>query len=235
MAVYHLQENPAGIAPQMNDSTANGNSATMNGSMLASQQQPGEIGGSVSFEGNTWASLANPANFSFERTDSFSLSGWLKTATNSGGTLLSKFPVAPGAGWALMQAAGATNPVIGFVLGGTNGFAFAWTPAIATSRWHYVVATYSGTSSVAGMRIYVDGVSQPLTTVLDDLTTSMLNNLTPAINGRAGPNSMSADSMEEIRVSAKGVVFSPAWVTASFNDQSSPGVFFSVVMGLTAP
>src|SRR5208337_2006775 len=83
MAVYHLQENPAGAAPQMNDSTANANHATMNGAVLASQQQPGEIGGSVNFEGNTWAGLANPANFSFERTDSFSLSGWFKLASNA--------------------------------------------------------------------------------------------------------------------------------------------------------
>ena len=59
----------------MNDSTSNANHATMNGSVQASQQQPGEIAGSVNFEGNTWASMANPANFSFERTDSFSLSG----------------------------------------------------------------------------------------------------------------------------------------------------------------
>ena len=64
MAVYHLKESPAGTAPQMNDSTSNGNSATMNGTVLATQQQPGEIDGSVNFEGNTWASLANPANFS---------------------------------------------------------------------------------------------------------------------------------------------------------------------------
>ena len=51
MAVYHLKENPAGAAPQLNDSTANGNNATMNGTLLASQQQPGEIDGSVNFEG----------------------------------------------------------------------------------------------------------------------------------------------------------------------------------------
>ena len=91
MAVYHLKENPAGAAPQLNDSTANGNNATMNGTVLASQQQPGEIDGSVNFEGDTWAGIANPANFSFERTDSFSLSGWFKIASNSSGTLLSKF------------------------------------------------------------------------------------------------------------------------------------------------
>ncbi len=105
MAVYHLKENPAGTAPQMNDSTVNRNNATMNGSVLATQQQPSEIDGSINFEGNTWAGLANPVNFSFERTDSFSLAGWFKAASNSIGTLLSKF-VGGNAGWSLQQNPG---------------------------------------------------------------------------------------------------------------------------------
>jgi uncharacterized protein (TIGR03437 family) len=38
--------------------------------------------------------------------------------------------------------------------------------------------------------------------------------------------------MDEIRVSTKGVVFSPAYVTATYNNQSSPATFFSTVTGL---
>jgi hypothetical protein len=152
MAVYHLKENPAGTAPQMNDSTANANHATMNGPALASQQQPGEIDGSVNFEGNTWASLANPANFSFERTDSFSLSGWFKLASNSVGALISKFPAVPNAGWALEQYSGVSTPVfaLGLFGSGASTSALAETPAVTMGVWHYVVATYSGTGTVAG-------------------------------------------------------------------------------------
>jgi hypothetical protein len=236
VAVYHLKENPAGTAPQMNDSTANGNNATMNGSVLASQQQPGEIDGSVNFEGDTWASLANPANFSFERTDSFSLSGWFRIApgSNSVATLLSKFP-GGSAGWALLQEPGPGTPLFGLGLFGVgqSTLAYATTPAVTTGVWHYVVATYAGTSTVAGMNIYVDGVNQPLTIGANNLASSILNNTTPAINGRGGPSQMSTDTIDEIRVSTKGVVFSPAWVTASFNNESHPATFFAVVTGLT--
>ncbi len=236
MAVYHLKENPAGTAPQMNDSTANGNNATMNGTVLATQQQPGEIDGSVNFEGNTWASLANPANFSFERTDSFSISGWFNIALNSAGTLLSKYPNL-GAGWAVMQFQGSSRPSFALGLFGTGSstFALAETPAVTTGAWHHVVATYSGTGTVAGMNIYVDGVNQTLTTFGNNLSTSILNTGTPAINGRGGPAQMSTDSMDELRVSTKGVVFSSAWVTASYNNQSRPGTFFTAVTGLTNP
>jgi hypothetical protein len=236
MAVYHMKENPAGAAPQMNDSTANGNNATMNGAVQASQQQPGEIGGGVNFEGNTWASLANPANFSFERTDTFSLSGWFKIASNSAGTLLAKF-LNGNAGWALLQDPGSAGPVFYFGLfgAGESSSALARTPTVTTGAWHYVVATYSGTGTVAGMNVYVDGVNQPLTTGTNNLATSILTTATPAINGRGGPTQMSTDSMDEIRVSTKGVAFSPAWVTASFNNESSPGTFFTAVTGLTNP
>ena len=235
MAVYHLKENPAGVAPQMNDSTANANHATMNGAVQAGQQQPGEIGGSVNFAGNTWAGLANPTNFSFERTDSFSLSGWFKLASNAAGTLISKFPAAPSAGWVLMQQPGANNPVLGlWLLGsGQTSSALGETPPVSMGVWHHVVVTYSGTSTVGGMQIYVDGVNQPLTILGNTLTTSILNTVTPAINGRGGPNAMSTASMDELRVSTKGVVFPPAWVTASYNNQSRPGTFFTVVTGLT--
>jgi subtilase family serine protease len=233
MAVYHLKENPAGTAPQLNDSTSNGNNGTMSGTVLATQQQPGEIDGSINFEGDTWASLANPANFSFERTDSFSISGWFNIPSNSAGTLLSKFP-GSNEGWALLQFTGSSSPAFSLGLFSSNtSNAVAATPSVTVGAWHYVVATYSGTSTVAGMNIYVDGVNQPLTTYINNLTTSIVNTSIPAINGRAGPNAMSADSMDELRVSAKGVVFTPAYVTASYNNQSHPGTFFTVVTGLT--
>ncbi len=237
MAVYHLKENPAGTAPQLNDSTANGNNATMNGTVLASQQQPGQIDGSINFESDTWASLANPANFSFERTDSFSLSGWFNIQSNSAGTLMSKLPASPSAGWALLQFPASAAPAfsLGLFGAGSSTLALAETPVVTTGAWHYVVATYSGTGTVAGMHIYVDGVNQPLSMLGNNLATSIVNTVAPTVNGRAGPNQMSTDSMDEIRISTKGVVFTPAYVTATFNNQRKLGTFFNVVTGLTKP
>jgi hypothetical protein len=237
MAVYHLKENPAGTAPQLNDSTSNANNATMNGSALASQQQPGKIDGSINFEGDTWASLSSPSAFSFERTDSFSLSGWFKIGSNATGTLISKTPAVANAGWTLVQFTGASSPDIALGLLGTNAStgALAETPQLSMGVWHYVVATYAGTGSTAGMNIYVDGVNQPLTVLINNLATSILNNVTPAISSRSTAFQVSNDSMDELRVSNKGVVLSPAWVTASYNNEKSPGTFFTVITGLTNP
>ena len=105
---------------------------------------------------------------------------------------------------------------------------------VTLGAWHYVVATYSGTSTVAGMTLYVDGVSQPLSTIADNLTVSIVNAAVPAaINGRGGSTNMSTDGVDEVRVSAPGVVLSPEWVTATYNNQRSPATFFTVVTGLT--
>jgi hypothetical protein len=236
MAVYHMKEDPAGIAPQLNDSTGNGNNATMKGVVAASQQQAGEINSSINFEGDSYASLASSSIFNFERTDSFSVSGWFKISANSVGALISKYPAPSNAGWALAQMNGSPSPQFALGLFGTGAStgAFAETTSPASMGvWHYVVATYSGTGTVAGMNIYVDGVNQALTTKQNNLATSILNNDPPAINSRVGIVAQeSNDAMDELRVSAKGVVLSSAWVSASYNNQSSPGTFFTVATGL---
>jgi hypothetical protein len=69
----------------------------------------------------------------------------------------------------------------------------------------------------------------------NNLATSILNNATPAINSRSSDFQNSNDAMDELRVSAKGVVYSPAWVTATYNNESSPGTFFTAVTGMTNP
>jgi len=237
MAVYHMKENPAGGAPQLNDSTGNGNNATMQGSPVAGQQEPGEIDGSIGFTTSTWANLPNTSAFSFERTDSFSLSGWIKIGANTSGQILTKQSAAVNSGWMLFQNPVGASPAIEFGLVGTSAqtLALARTPSISMGTWHYVVATYSGTSTTAGMDIYVDGVPQTLTTIENNLSTTILNNLTPTINSRATGYLESSDGMDELRVSAKGVVLTPAWVTASYNNESNPGTFFSVATGLTNP
>jgi hypothetical protein len=233
LAVYHLKEDPTGAAPQLNDSTGKGHHGTLSGTILSSQQQPGQIGGSLNFSSaQAWGALANPTDFNFERTDAFSLSGWFRTTANTSGTLLSKLDPTSTSGWGLLQYATATTPRVAIGLGGATGnYAMVSTGALSSGVWHNVVATYAGTSTVAGMKIYVDGVSQPLTTISDTLSLSILTPQTPALNGRGGPANMSSDGFDEVRVSAKGVVLPPDWIATSYNNQSNPAAFFTVATG----
>jgi hypothetical protein len=209
----------------------------MSGTLNSGEQQPGQVGGSLNFTpSKAWAGLANPTDFSFERTDSFSLAGWFKTTSNSSGTLVGKMDANSTTGWALYQFATGTTPRFALGLegnGAASNFAMAATPALSMNTWHYVVVTYTGTSTVAGMKIYVDGVNQTLSTIKDALTVSIQNAITPTINGRGGATDMSSDGIDEVRVFAKGVVLTPDWITASYNNQLNPGTFFTAVTGIT--
>jgi hypothetical protein len=238
LSAYHLGESTTGAAPQVMDSAVGAHHGTMNGTLSSTQQQAGQVGGSLNFASvRAWASLANGSDFDFERTDAFSVAGWVKTSTNKSGSLVTKLDATSTTGWGLFQYATGTTPRFALALqgnGGAGNFAQVATPALAYG-WHYVVATTSGTGTAAGMTIYVDGVSQPLTVIKDALTTSIVNAAVPAVlNGRGGATDMSYDGIDEVRVSTRGVVFSPAWVTATYNNQRNPATFFSVVTGLTS-
>jgi hypothetical protein len=50
--VWHLREDPEGVAPQMRDSTSNASHGTSFGGMTGAQQVPGRIGGALNFDGN---------------------------------------------------------------------------------------------------------------------------------------------------------------------------------------
>ncbi|MHA2185192.1 MAG: DUF2341 domain-containing protein, partial [Promethearchaeota archaeon] len=50
--VWHLNEDPSGISPQIKDSTSNGNDGISGGSMSTNDQVPGKIDGGIEFDGN---------------------------------------------------------------------------------------------------------------------------------------------------------------------------------------
>src|SRR5258706_232085 len=151
LAVYHLKDDPLAAAPQLTDSTTGAHHGTLSGTIQGSQQQPGEIAGSVDFSAaKAWGGLANGADFNFERTDAFSLAGWIKTTSDTSGTLLSKVDSTSTTGWGLYQFGTATTPRVALGLqgnGAANNYAMVATSALSSNVWHYVVATYSGTST----------------------------------------------------------------------------------------
>lgn len=140
---------------------------------------------SLSFNGSADYVLLGD-NFNFERTDSFTLSAWVRRMGSTLAMIVTKqssagvFP-----GWQLrMDASGA----IRFILVNTaanNALARVTTSYVLPSNeWVHVVATYAGTSAPSGMAIYANGVSQTLTTGQDNLSASILTSTQAQISGR---------------------------------------------------
>jgi len=84
LAVYHLADNPAGTAPQIIDSTGNGNNGTSSGSMTVNDSVSVQLGLGLEFDG-TDDRIALGSNIS--NSTAVSLSAWYNAAGAGGGNL----------------------------------------------------------------------------------------------------------------------------------------------------
>ena len=115
----------------------------------------------------------------FERTDPSTVEAWVKLpsaaayymiATKGQGSSPYKswqFVVEPESGqiyWQMMSNYNTGNCLQ--VNGNTN---------VCNDDWHYIAATYDGSSNAAGVKLYVDGASQTLTITKDALTESIVH------------------------------------------------------------
>ena len=153
------------------DSSGNGRDGTTYNSPL---WVVGKLNNCLSFDGvNQYVNCGNIANF--ERTQSFSLECWFKTSSG-GATLimLDRFYMPTIIGYQLYMNAGQ----IYFILissGGGSACQIKTNSTFNNNVFHHVITTYNGSSTAAGIKIYVDGVLQATTTVNDNLSATILN------------------------------------------------------------
>jgi hypothetical protein len=75
--VWHLAEDPAGTAPQIRDSTSNGNHGTTIGGLPAGAQGVGQVAGSVGLDGSDdW--IEAPASASLTIAGDVTISTWIR-------------------------------------------------------------------------------------------------------------------------------------------------------------
>jgi hypothetical protein len=141
---------------------------------------------SLLFDGvNEYIDCTNNVAFDFERTDSFSLSGWVKLNDLVGvqSILRKKTFVALSKGWFLSTS----GNEIRFDLqnnGGANGLITITSGAnLSAGVWYHISATYNGNSDFTGVNIYLDGVLQTNTIEDNTLTATIKNTTFVSIGG----------------------------------------------------
>ena len=126
---------------------------------------PGRIGSAASFDGERYVNAGTSPDLGYE--DAFSLAAWIHP-TASTGVILSR---AGGGdqgeiGWGLYLEDGKVRLSMSTRIL-DDGVAAETVADVVLNEWQHVVATYDGSKTPGGMRVYLDGVRQPLTPLLD--------------------------------------------------------------------
>jgi hypothetical protein len=118
--------------------------------------------GVLTLDGSTnFITVANEANFDFERTAAWSFSGWVKlslTASGSDAVFNKQSPSGnePGINIRLDTDNGRIKVYI-IDNSGAELSSFGDVSSFSANAWHHIVVTYSGSSAGSGLNVYLDG------------------------------------------------------------------------------
>ena len=223
VGILHMQQNPGGTAPQMLDSTANGNSFTSNGAMGAGNLVAGEIGKNLNFVRSSSQYLSLSSVLGLTGTNA-TVSAWVNIPTAS------EYGEFVGVGNSNGYKFGVGNST--FSLGETGGTAgnhliilnegSIWLDTginIGTGRHLiHIFINSSGYPQAA-----IDGVS---------VYTNSTNAVTaPTVKSQIGGDPVNSgrywnNQIDEVHFAAANL--DVPWALTEFNNQSSPSTFYSV-------
>ena len=178
------------------DGNANDIQDGNNGNLGSVTFVQGEAGQAFQFNGSSWVITANETNLSFDRTNAFSIDAWIRTTNTSGNMFVvaKRQEVGPFNGYAVMIDNGqvpkcySTDPTppgagwLQILLDGSvtsdcprdHAIIVYGTTSVNDGLWHHVAATYDGSSTAAGVALYVDGTVQTNLVIADNLGTNSI-------------------------------------------------------------
>lgn len=211
VAYYNLDESSGNASDSINAYTLTNTGTVTYGAA--------KINNGALFPSNSSAKVLGTSTytpFDFERTNSFSISGWVKFNSIIGNQWIVSHQTGTAQGWSVLSD-NKTNR-LQFFLTGTSGDAlYTRTPnnSITAGAWYHVVCTYAGTSLASGVHIYLDGVDQTLTVGTNNLSSSIKNTTQFQIGNRTDGGGWNCDaSIDEVGVWNK--VLSSTEVTALY-------------------
>ena len=142
----------------------------------------GKSGQALRLDGQDFVEVGEFANF--ERNQGFSYGGWIKHNGLNGATLISKMDnTGYHRGWDLYFEG---DKAVVHIINEWPGDALKVTTnaAVPKNKWVHVFATYDGSSSANGIKIYFDGKSQPLKVNNKTLTKTIKSKATLNIGRR---------------------------------------------------
>ena len=208
------------------------NHGTATGAIFSTSSKLGSHAGS--FDGiDDYVTIANEGNFDFEINTPFSIALWMKSSTTAGDfVFVNKRPNDFG-GYFVMGyiPSGTARKFLLQLMGGNTTYKYKYgATTINDGQWRLCIATYDGSNTLAGMKLYVDGTLETTTDVEAGGISTMLNNQPIWIGKRPSWNDQFFNgSMDE------GAVWSRAITAAEVTELWNGGAGMEIGTGVVIP
>ncbi len=213
------------------DNSSAGNCSTVNTATAWYNGRTGKFNSALSFDGvDDYVDTVSTTAFNFERTQPFSVGAWIKSNYSGSSYILiaSNMHATNLAGWEFfVDATRPGDKHLGLALlnSGPTEYLYAKDSTafnLLDNQWHYILATYDGSSSINGIKIYIDGIYKTTTkdNGADSLTTSILSNTSLKIGqqGTSTPYWFNG-AIDDVRV--YNYVLTPTQIKTLYNGDSA--------------
>lgn len=208
---WHLNESSGS---NVSDDSGKGNDGTAT-NMEDGDWVSAKLGNGLLFGGiDEFVTFGNIADF--ERTDSFSLEFWFKTTTSSAELILTKqLNSGTFRGYNVFIESGVITTALISDNGASNRLQLKTNGTFNDDVLHHCVITYDGSSTLAGLNIFIDAVDVATTNVTDNLSATISNAADLQLSGRSGANVVFNGTLDEVVVYSTEL--SSGDVTTRFN------------------
>jgi hypothetical protein len=162
------------------------------------QYAPGPVGQAAVFDGKRYLDAGDVAGFGFY--DKFSCAAWIRADAGQGGTVLSRMTdddQADGYYLVLHNGRLQVNLVKRWL---DDAIRVETERTLPAREWHHVVATYDGSRTAAGVKVYVDGREEKLRVVLDELNQNFATKEPLRIGGGGGSHGRFHGGISQVRI-----------------------------------
>ncbi len=220
--VQHLQEDPSDAAPQMKDSTANGNHGTAAGGVAHADSGP--IDGAAAFDYNSTISIANSS--SLNATD-YTIEMWVHTNStrDSYPTLLNRDGQSGEDGFFWIYARRASPERLEFQY--ADGAAYrmeTFADALNMDEWSHVVFTFDDATKL--LSLYINGTLFDTRTLTGALPVDDGTLYLGAYAGRIGDDTYGFEGLlDEFRFSS--MAYDADWIAATYQFMTESGALLT--------
>ncbi|MCH7533404.1 MAG: DUF2341 domain-containing protein, partial [Gemmatimonadetes bacterium] len=219
--IWHLNEDPSGSAPQMQDATSNNNDGTSNGTMTSGDRVDAKIGKGIDFDGsNDWIQAEDSPSLNLTGT-AFTLTAWVKSTADQNDD----------AG-IIIKGTGAYEIHLGVQAednGNTRvktddgaGATYLTGPTVLSQNvWYYMAGIYNGST----LRLYLNGTQDATANRTGNILTTSSKALVLARRA-IGDNRFFTGVIDEAHMS--DTPRSVSWLHTEYHNQDSPAGFYTV-------